>query len=112
MRLFFSLSTFALTMILALIVFTYTVINYPSTMHEMYQVAGSVLDRVKMLNLPDRYMVWLDIFLQPNQIVLVGISIAVRFVIEMIGSMIGLGRANGPGSRPQSPSGSPFSRWG
>lgn len=111
MRLIFSLSTFALTMILALIVFTYTVINYPATMHELYQVAGSVLDRVKMLNLPDRYMVWLDIFLQPNQIVLVGISIFVRFVIEMIGSVLGIAWGGRGGGSP-STSSSPFSRWG
>ena len=110
MRLIFSLATFALTMVLSLIVFTYTVINYPATMHEMYQVAGSVLDRVKTLDLPDRYMVWLDILLQPNQIVLVGISVFVRLAIELIGSVIGgtWGGHKGPSSPPSSP----FSRWG
>ncbi len=108
MRFFLSLSSFAFTMIVSLIVFTYTFINYPSTMHEFYQVAGNVLDKLKMLNLPDRYMVWIDVFLQPNQIVLVIISILVRIVVSLIGNLLGRGAS----SIVASPSGSPFSRWG
>jgi hypothetical protein len=114
MRLFFSLSSFAFTMILALIAFTYTAIHFPTTMRELLAGAQHVREQISSLGLPDSYMVWVDIFLQPNQIVLVGFSIAMRFAIGVIGSIFSGGSDAGepdsdsPPSRP----GSPFSHWG
>jgi hypothetical protein len=91
MRLLLSLSSFAFTMILALIAFTYTAINYPTTMRDLLHGAEHVRDRISLLGLPDSYMVWVDIFLQPNQIVLVGYAIAMRFAIAMVVSIFGGG---------------------
>ncbi len=114
MRLFFSLSAFAFTMILALIAFTYTAIHYPTTMRDCLAGAQHARDQISLLGLPDSYMVWVDIFLQPNQIVLVGYSIAVRFLLGILGSVIGGGRYSGSSNGAASPSASnsPFSRWG
>jgi hypothetical protein len=114
MRLLFSLSAFAFTMILSLIAFTYTAIHFPTTMRDLLAGAQHVRDQISLLGLPDSYMVWVDIFLQPNQIVLVGMSIAMRFLIGVIGAIFGGwnspedydSAAASPGSK------SPFSRWG
>ena len=91
MKLFFSLTSFAFTMILALIAFTYTAIHFPTTMRDLLAGAKHVQEELSLLGLPDSYMVWVDIFLQPNQIVLVGYSIAMRFAISLIGSLSGVG---------------------
>jgi hypothetical protein len=114
MRLFFSLSSFAFTMILALIAFTYTAIHFPTTMRDCLAGAQHVRDQFSLLGLPDSYMVWVDIFLQPNQIVLVGFSIVMRFLIGLAGSLLGVGSyPEAPGAPASAPkSNSPFSRWG
>jgi hypothetical protein len=114
MRLLFSLSSFAFTMILALIAFTYTAIHFPTTMRDFLAGAQHVRDQISLLGLPDSYMVWVDIFLQPNQIVLVGFAIAMRFAIGLIGTLFRGGSFPGePDASASSPSGkSPFSRWG
>jgi hypothetical protein len=114
MRLFFSLSSFAFTMILALIAFTYTAIHFPTTMRDCLAGAQHVRDQISLLGLPDSYMVWVDIFLQPNQIVLVGFSIVMRFLIGLAGSLLGVGSyPEAPGAPASAPkSNSPFSRWG
>ncbi len=87
MRFFLSLSSFALTMILALVAFTYTAIHFPTTMRDFLAAAQHVRDQVSLLGLPDNYMVWVDIFLQPNQVALIGFSIVMRFAIGILGSL-------------------------
>lgn len=119
MRFIFSLSTFVLTMILAMVAFTYTAINYPTAMRDLLAGAGRVRDAVQLASLPDSYMVWVDIFLQPNQIVLVGFSIAMRIVLSLVYSILPGGRRDreeprtrsAPAAPPPS-SKSPFGRWG
>ena len=117
MRLFFSLSAFAFTMVLSLIAFTYTAIHFPTTMRDLLAGAQHVRDQISSLGLPDSYMVWVDIFLQPNQIVLIGFSIAMRLAIDLIGAIFGGGTGGGGdtdtnSNSSSSRSGSPFSRWG
>ncbi len=101
-------------MVLSLISFTYTAINYPTAMRDLLAGAQHVRDQLQQLYLPDSYMVWVDIFLQPNQIVLVGISIAVRIVLGLLFSIFDRDGSRRDGPRPAGPpgSGSPFGRWG
>lgn len=117
MKLFFSLTSFAFTMILALIAFTYTAIHFPTTMRDLLAGAKNVQAELSSLGLPDSYMVWVDIVLQPNQIVLVGYSIAMRFAISVIGSLFGVGGGGGGGGgeatgSSRSTSGERYRRWG
>lgn len=114
MRLIFSMSAFAFTMVLALIAFTYTAIHFPTTMRDLLAGAQHMRDQISLLGLPDSYMVWVDIFLQPNQIVLVGFSIAMRFLLGLAKAIFGGWAISGESdSAPASPSSkSPFSRWG
>jgi len=116
MRLFFSLTAFAFTMILSLIAFTYMAINHPTAMRDLLAGAQHVRDQISSLGLPDSYMVWVDIFLQPNQIVLVGISVAVRFGLGVLGSFFtGRSRAGDSAEAeteaPARRRDSRFSRW-
>jgi hypothetical protein len=114
MKLFFSMATFAFTMILSLIAFTYTAIHYPTLMRDFLAGAQRVHDQISQLGLPDSYMVWVDIFLQPAQLVLVGFSIAMRLVIEVASSFLGGGARGGSDPDPEAPAqftGSRFSRW-
>jgi hypothetical protein len=116
MKLLQSLLLFTFTMIASLIAFTYTAIHFPTTMRELLSGAQHVRDQMQSLYLPDNFMVWVDIFLQPNQIVLVGISIAMRFVIGIIGSFVSRNRTPKPTPRsdPASNAGTnpAFGRWG
>ncbi|ADP70416.1 hypothetical protein Rvan_1145 [Rhodomicrobium vannielii ATCC 17100] len=116
MKLLQSLLLFTFTMIASLIAFTYTAIHFPTTMRELLSGAQHVRDQMQSLYLPDNFMVWVDIFLQPNQIVLVGISIAMRLVIGIIGSFVSRNRTPTPTARsgpaPSASANSPFSRWG
>ncbi len=115
LRYFLSLSNFAVTIILALIVFTYTAIHFPTTMRDLLAGAQHIRDQISLMGLPDSYMVWVDIFLQPNQIVLVLFSIAMRMAIDVAGGLLSGGRfPSEPDAEtpPASSSPSPFSRWG
>ena len=100
-------------MLLALFAFTYTAINHPSVMRDLFTMAQQIRDYAREGPLPDNYMVWVDIFMQPSQFVLVGFSIAVRILLGIVFGILGLlfgrGRPSGAGSTAAS---SPFSRWG
>jgi hypothetical protein len=112
MRLLFSLSSFAFTMILSLFAFTYTAIHYPTFMRDLLAGAQHMRDQISLLGLSDSYMVWVDIFLQSNQIVLVGFAIFMRLILGLIGAVFG-GGFNAPSADAAAPgSNSPFSRWG
>src|ERR1700741_2782763 len=113
MKLLFSLSSFAFTMILALVAFTYTAIHYPTFMRDLLAGAQQLREQISLLGLPDSYMVWVDIFLPSNQMVLVCFSILMRLIIGIIGSLLP-GRAPSPPniSTPAPTNSSPFSRWG
>lgn len=115
MRLLFSLSSFALTMLLGLVAFAYTALNHPGTMREMISIAQRIRDQFAILGLSDTYMVWVDILLQSTQIVIVGFTIFIRLIIGILGSMFSGTDSNAPiethsASRPSN--NSPFSRWG
>jgi hypothetical protein len=115
LRFLLSVATFILTMILALFAFSYTLIYYPSTMRELQRAALYFREQLHELALPDNYMVWMDVFFQENQIVLVGFSIATRILIGIVFGILGLlfwrrGRPSGSGA--PAASSSPFSRWG
>jgi hypothetical protein len=114
LRFLLSIATFILTMLLALFAFSYTLINYPSTMRELQRTALAFREQIHGSSLPDNYMVWLDVFLQENQIVLVGFSIAMRILISLVFGILGLifGSRRSSGAGATTASSSPFSRWG
>lgn len=60
-------------------------------MRDLLAGAQHAREQISTLGLPDSYMVWVDIFLQPNQIVLVGFAIVMRFLIGLISGIFGGG---------------------
>lgn len=111
-RFLLSIAGFIVTMLLALFAFTYMLINDVSTMREFQNWALYIRQQVAQLPLPDRYMVWVNVFFQEAQIVLVGFSIAVRILIGIVSGILGLIFRRRPSGEGSSASSSPFSRWG
>ena len=116
LRFLLSIATFIVTMLLALFAFTYTAINYPSLMRDFMTWASHVRDYVREGPLPDSYMVWVDIFLQPNQFVLVGFSIAMRVVLGIVFGLVSwIFSPRKPSAAATASPGAtshPFTRWG
>ena len=59
-------------------------------MRDLMTTAQQVRDYVREGPLPDSYMVWVDIFMQPSQFVLVGFSIATRILLSIVFGILGL----------------------
>jgi hypothetical protein len=112
MRFFSALSAFGFTIILGLIAFTYTAINFSATMRDLLISVQHVRDQVQQLSLPDDYIVWMDIFLQPNLIVFVGFSVLMRLLLGIVSWIFGPGPGAPIISQPSASSSSPFGRWG
>ena len=109
-----SIAWFIVLMVLSLFAFTYTAINFPSTMRDLMTYAQQVRDYVREGPLPDSYMVWVDIYMQPAQIVLVGFSIAMRILLGILTSFLGLifgPRPPAAAAAAPAPS-TPFGSWG
>ena len=84
MRLIFSLLNFAFTLVLALIAFTYTAIEFRVTMQALLTRVNHIHDRISYLVLPENSMVWADIFLWSNLIVFAGFVLAVQFAKDLL----------------------------
>jgi hypothetical protein len=122
MRLLGTISAFAFTMFMALFIFTYMLFQTPQTLRSLLDSADAF--RYTVLSsgvVPDQYSVWFQVLLQANQIVLVGISIAVRIAIAILGSIVtrwnegpqrDVPRTEMAATPAASSSKSPFSRWG
>jgi hypothetical protein len=113
MKFLYTLSAFAFTLILALIAFTYTAINFSATMRDLLIGVQHVRDQVQQAYLSDNYMVWVNILLQPSLIVFVGFSIMMQLLAGIIASIFEFGAdASLTGAAPPAASSSPFGRWG
>ncbi len=114
MKFLSTLSVFAFTMILSLIAFTCTAIVFSGTMGNLLTSVQNVHDQVLQLYLADNYMVWMDILLQPNLLVLLGFSIAVRLLLTIVSSAFDPGESVPPleAAAPLAASSSAFGSWG
>jgi len=111
-RLISAVSTFALTIVLGLVAFTYTAIILPSTMRDMATAVQHFHDQALRLNLTDNYIIWLDILLQPNLIVFAGFSIVAQLLLGAVNSFSGFTSEMSPLDEPLVCARSPFGRWG
>jgi len=101
-------------MILGLMAFTYTAINFSPEMHGLLLSVQNIHDQVLQLYLPDNYLIWGDILLQPSLIVLVGFSIVARLLAGIVSAAFELGWdvPTLAAAEPLTASNSPFGRWG
>jgi hypothetical protein len=115
MRLLFTSFSFILTLIVGAIAFAATAIEFPSIMREFIAVAQMLPAYLSSFGLSDRYMVWIDILLSGDKLVLLGFVLATRIIFAVLGGVFGpLFESGTPrASFIETPHGkSPFHGWG
>jgi hypothetical protein len=116
MRILFSSFSFIATLIVGAIAFAATAIEFPGIMRELIAAAQLLPAYLSQLGLTDRYMVWIEILLSGDKLVLLGFVLATRIVFAIIGGVVGpIFESGAPrASFVEMPSGksSPFHKWG
>lgn len=116
MRLLFTSFSFIVTLIVGAIAFAATAIEFPSIMREFIAVAQLLPAYLSSFGLSDRYMVWMDILLSGDKLVLLGFVLATRILFAILGGVFGpLFEGNAPrASFVEGADGriSPFHGWG
>lgn len=114
MRLLFSSFSFLVTMVVGALAFAFTAIEFPAIMRDLIAYAGTLPAHLSNLGLSDRYMVWLDILLTGDKLVLLGFILATRIVFAIVGGIVGP-IAGDPAPRTfvaRQDQGSVFNGWG
>ena len=109
MRILFSSFTFVLTLIVGSIAFAATAIMYPGIMRELIASAQQLPPYLSKLGLSNTYLVWTDILLSGDKLVLLGFVLATRIVFALIGIVFGPLFGFGAGHAERD---SAFHRWG
>jgi hypothetical protein len=116
MRILFTSVTFVATLIVGAIAFAATAIEFPGIMRELIAYAQLLPAYLSGLGLSDRYMVWIEILLSGDKLVLLGFVLATRIVFAILGSVVGpIFESGSPrASFVEIPHGkmSPFHKWG
>jgi hypothetical protein len=109
MRLLFSSFSFVLTLVVGAIAFAATAIEFPTIMRQLIGWAQQLPPYLSQVGLSDTYLVWTDILLSGDKLVLLGFVIVTRLVFALIGMIFGplFGLGSAPAERD-----SAFSRWG
>lgn len=115
MRILFSSLSFVVTVIVGAIAFAVTAIQFPAVMRQLIEMAQGLPGYLASLGIPDTYMVWLDILLTGDKLVLLGFIMATRIVWAVIAGAFGPDDTRSPRAS-FAPSGhlqvSAFDRWG
>ena len=114
MRILFSSFSFVATLVVGAIAFAFTAIEYPAIMRDLIAYAQALPGYLSSLGVSDRYLVWIDILLSGDKLVLLGFILATRILFSMIRGIVGGGdqppaRASFVAEKQQ---GSPFTGWG
>jgi hypothetical protein len=116
MRLLFSSFYFVVTLVVGAIAFAFTAIEFPGIMREMIGVAQLLPAYLSQFGLTDQYMVWIEILLSGDKLVLLGFVLAARIFLSILAGVFGpLFESGSPrASFVETPHGkaSPFYRWG
>lgn len=98
--------SFILTVIIGAVAFAFTAMTYPTTMRQLMSNAEQLRNQLGAIGIDDSYMVWVDILLQGDNLVLMGFIIAARIVFALLGALFsGSGQDDGPRRSPRR-------RWG
>lgn len=107
MRVLFISVSFFFTMILGALAFAFTAMNYPGTMRSLMAGAEQLRNQLSTFGISDSYMVWIDILLQGDNLVLMGFIVVARIFIAILGSIF----SRSPEEEP-SPLTRRAARWG
>lgn len=108
MRLLFTSFNFFLTLVVASIAFVATTLEFPGIMNQLMEWAQQIPPMLTDLGVPVKYVVWVNILLTGEKLVLLGFVLTTRILFAVIGGA--LGPIFGFGERGGS--GSAFDRWG
>ena len=111
MRVLLSSFSFLATMVVGALAFAFTAIEFPAIMRDMMAYAGTLPAYLTSLGISDRYMVWLDILLTGDKLVLLGFIIATRIVFAIVGGIVSGGEPSRVSVARQG-QGSAFTGWG
>jgi hypothetical protein len=109
MRIFFMSFTFLLTLIVAALAFVATVIEFPGVMLQLTGWANQLSPYLAKLGVSNNYLVWVDILLNGQKLVLLGYVLVTRIIFALLGIVFGPLFGFG-GERPARDSA--FHRWG
>jgi hypothetical protein len=109
MGILFSSFTFVFTLIVGAIAFAATAIEFPTIMRQLIGWAQQLPPYLSQVGLSDTYLVWTDILLSGDKLVLLGFVLVTRIVFALIGMIFGPLFGIGPA---QAGSDSAFNRWG
>ena len=112
MRILFSSFGFVLTMVVGAIAFAFTAIEFPGIMRELIAYAQTLPAYLSNMGLSDQYMVWVEILLSGDKLVLLGFILAARIVLSIVGSVLSPLWEPAPRSYQQQGQGSAFDGWG
>jgi hypothetical protein len=104
----FSSFNFFFTLVIGAVVFAALAIEFPHIMNQLVVAAGHVPEYLSDLGISDRYMVWINILITGDKLVLLGIVLVTRLVLSLIvGAFVSL-----LGLAPIETKRSNFDRWG
>lgn len=109
MRILWSSFVFILTLIVGAIAFAATAIEFPSIMRQLIEIAQQLPPYLAQLGISDTYLVWTDIILSGDKLVLLGYVLATRIIFALLGIVFGplFGFGGADAGRE-----SAFHRWG
>ena len=109
MGILFSSVTFVFTLIVGALAFAATAIEFPTLMRQLIEWAQQLPPYLSQVGISDNYLVWTDILLSGDKLVLLGFVLVTRIVFALIGMIFGplFGLGSPPAERD-----SAFSRWG
>ncbi len=108
MRVLWSSFMFIFTLIVGAIAFAATAIELPGVMRQLIEWAQQLPPYLSSLGLSNNYLVWTDIILSGDKLVLLAFVLATRLVFALIGTA--LGPLFGVGAKSKSESA--FQKWG
>ncbi len=86
-RLLFISVGFFFTMVLGAIAFAFTAMTYPGTMRQLMAGAETLRNQLSTFGISDNYMVWIDILLQGDNLVLMGFIVLARILIAIVAGL-------------------------
>lgn len=109
MRILWSSFVFVLTLIIGAIAFAATAIEFPAMMRQFIDLAQQLPPYLSQLGLSENYLVWTDILLSGDKLVLLAYVLATRIVFALLGIVFGPLFGFGGASAGRE---SAFNRWG
>jgi hypothetical protein len=80
---------FVLTLVVGAILFAATAIEFPGVMRQLIDWAQRLPPYLAQTGLSDSYLVWTDIVLSGDKLVLLGFVLATRLLFALIGTVVG-----------------------